>query len=346
MVFELTDSLIDRSVLETKSHRDSLHNLFLGFEEGNLILSLSPELLDFLDAGLDDTLSKRVINRLQHSVLAHYNVLWQTKIVLNDPDTDNHELPIDFFKSTSAIQPPILLCEDLDDTRFYFALCKEYYGIDYLNTRNARGGGGSSTADNLEQIVNNKDSFCLCIVDSDIKYPGSKDGGTYEAIVNKGLISYPSYEVYKLSVHEIENLIPIDIIGKHIKKKENCEFSKRLKAIDINGDVLKYYDIKEGIKLSVINSLPGYYQFAKMLFDRLKKPADKTSFEDFLSDLSRKGSKQVFVPLSPGILDTFLTLDLRYHKRFIYCDYLKDDWNSIKDVVTTFFCSRADDPIN
>lgn len=346
MVFELTDSLIDRSVLDSKSHRDSLHNLFLGFEEGNLILSLSPELLDFLDAGLDDTLSKRVINRLQHSVFAHYNVLWQTKVVLKNPNTDNHELSIDFFKNSSTIQPPTLLCENLNDTQFYFALCEEYFGVDYLNKKNARGGGGSSTADNLEQIVNNKDSFCLCIVDSDIKYPGSGNGGTYDAIVNKGLIPYPTYEVFKLFVHEIENLIPIEIIGKHIKKKDDRVFSKRLKAIDKGGDVLKYYDIKEGIKLSAINVLPGYYQFAKMVFDRLKKPTDHTSFEEYLADLSRKKINQVFAPLNPGILDTFLALDLRYHKRFVYCDYLRDDWDKIKEVIVTFFCARPADPIN
>ena len=346
MVFELTDSLIDERVIKSKVHKDSLHNLFLGFEEGNLILSMSPDLLNFLGNGLDDTLSKRVINRLQNSVLAHYDVLWQTKVVLDNPDSDNHELSIDFFRNSSAIQPPILLCENLNDTRFYFALCEEFLGIDIINTKNGQGGGGSSTADNLEQIVNNKDRFCLCIVDSDVKYPGCEDGGTYAAILNKKMDPHPSYEVCKLAVHEIENLVPKKIIGKHIKGKRNREFSKRLMDVDDNGDILKYYDIKDGIKLSVIKNHAGYYQFASNLFERLKKPNGRQSFEEYLAILNRKKCDEVFAPLSPGILETFLNIDVRYNERFVYCDYLREEWDRIKSIIVTFFCARQEDPIN
>lgn len=345
MVFELTDSLIDKSVLNSRTLRDSLHNLFLGYEEGNLILSLSPDLLDFLGNGLNDTLSKRVINQLQHSVLAHYDVLWQTKVVLDNPDTDNHELSIEFFKNTSAIQPPTLLCENLDDTKFYFALCEEYFGINYIKTKNGLGVGGSSTADNYEQIVNNNDKICLCIVDSDIKYPESDEGGTYVAILNKNIPKHPSHLVCKLNVHEIENLIPIEIIGRHIKDKKAREFSKRLKAIDNNGDILHFYDIKEGIKLSSIKQNPKYYSFAKDIFNRLNGLSKSESFDDYVRSLERKKCNILFAPLCPGILDTFISLDSRYHDRFVYCDYLRDEWERIKNYIVTFFCARPDVPL-
>ena len=346
MIFELTDSLINERVIESKTHRQSLHNLFLGYEEGNLILSMSPDLLDFLGGGLDDTLSKRVINRLQNSVLAHYDVLWQTKVVLENPDLDKHELSIDFFQKSSAIQPPILLCENLDDTRFYFALCEKYVGNDIINTKNGQGGGGSSIADSLEKIVNSKDKFCLCIVDSDVKYPGCGDGGTYVAILNKNLERHPSYEVFKLSVHEVENLIPISIISKYIKDKKNRVFSKRLMEVDNNGDILKYYDIKAGVKLSAIKRNAGYYQFASNLFERLKKRKDRQSFEEHLVVLDRNKIDEVFAPLCPSILDTFLNVDVRYNERFVYCDYLREEWGKIKDIIVTFFCARQSDPIN
>ena len=345
MVFELTDTLIDNNVLNHKVFRDALHNLFLGYEEGNLILSLSPDLLDFLDKGLTDTLSKRVIYKLQHSVFAHYDVLWQTKVVLDNPDTNNHELPIDFFKNSSAIQPPILLCENLDDTKFYFALCEEYYGINYLNTRNGQGGGGSSTADNFEQIVNKRDKICLCIVDSDIKFPGSDDGGTYGAIRNKNIEPYPSHSVYKLQVHEIENLIPIEIIRKHVNDENNRHFCKLLKSIDKNGDILHYYDFKDGIKLSAIRKHPKYYTFAQGIYDKLNGTSTSVSFEDYLKSLERKKCDHVFAPLCPGILDKFLSLDIKYHERYIYCDYLRAEWDRIKQIMVTFFCARQDVPL-
>lgn len=343
MVFELTDSLIDEQVIDNKTISDSLHNLFLGFEEGNLILSLSPALLDFLETRLKDPLSRRVVNHLQHHLFVHYDVLWQIKVVLDNPDLTKHELAIDFFKNTSAIQPPTLLCENLNDTRFYFALCREYFGVDFINTKNGLGGGGSSTADALEKIVNDNDRFCLCIVDSDIKYPGCSDGGTYVAIQNKGLPESPVYEVYKLKVHEIENLIPIDFVYKHIKKKQISKFSYKLKRIDQDGDILRYYDVKKGIRLSTIQSEKDYYCFAETIYRRLCGSSDHTSFEAYISRVS---NDMVFSHLCPGILDVFLNQSLSGNSRFIYCDYLREDWEEIQKYIVTFFCARRDEPIN
>ena len=346
MVFELSDSLIDDRILSNQILRNSLHNLFLGYVEGNLLLSLSPKLMDFLEERLTDDFSKRVINHFQHRVFAHYDVLFLTKVVLENPNLDNNELAIDFFKNTSAIQPPILLCENLDDTKFYFSLCREYFGINNINAKNGQGAGGSSVADNLEHIVNNQDRFCLCIVDSDIKYPDCDDGGTYVAIKNKNLVPHPSYDVYQLKVHEIENLIPIDIISRSIKNKSDRDFSKRLKDIDHDGDILKYYDIKEGIKLSKIQASPKYYSFAKDIFDRLNKRVAPNAFDSYLNSLTRKKSDQVFAQLCPGILEKFLSIDTRYNVKFVYCDYLREEWNSIRNIVVAFFCCREDVPIN
>ena len=341
MVFELTDSLINESVVNTKDIRDSLHNLFLGYEEGNLILSLSPDLLNFLDSRLTDSLSKRVINYLKNKALARYDVLWNTKIVLDNPNYENHELSIRFFRKSSTVQPPILLCENLRDTRFYFALCKEYFGIEFINTKRVLGGGGSATADSLESIVNLFDCFCLCIVDSDMKYPGSEDGGTYRAIQNKNLLPNPTFYVYKLNVHEIENLIPLDSICQHIKDRKGRLFAKKLKWADKDGDILKYYDIKNGIELETIQKDELYRNFAEMIYARLGK---RPSFNKYLSTI-RDG--QVFRHLCPGIVDAILKpITRRNEPRFIYCDYLREEWDSIQKFIVTFFCARNDDPIN
>ena len=152
--------------------------------------------------------------------------------------------------------------------------------------------------------------------------------------------------MFKLAVHEIENLIPIIIIGKHIKDPRERELSRRLMEVDNNGDVLKYYDIKEGIKLSAIRRKNGYYRFAKDLFERLKKPNDRQSFEGHLAILDRKKCDAVFAPLCPGILETILRIDVRYNDRFAYCDYLREEWDRIREIIVTFFCARQTDPIN
>ena len=344
MVFELSDTLINEAVVNDTDKRRSLNNLFLGYEEGNLLLSASPELLDFLKERLDDSLSQRIINHLQHKVWGRYRVLWQIKVVLDNPDISNHEVSIDFFKQTSAIQPPIVLCENLDDTRFYFALCQEFFGELYINTENGQGGGGSSVADNLEHIVSNKDRFCLCIVDSDVKYKGAPDGGTFAAIQNKKLEPNPTFFVYKLHVHEIENLIPIEIIIPYVKEKSVQNFAQRLKTIDYNGDILFYYDIKDGISLKSIRANQDYYKFAEMIYQRLSKPSSHISFASYLSSI--KNSNCVFDPLCPGVLTAFLHRNNHNKPRFIYCDYLRTEWALLKDYIVTFLCCRHYEPIN
>lgn len=341
MVFELTDSLKNDAVINDAIMRQSLHNLFLGYEEGNLLLSASQELLDFLYNGLNDTLSRRVINYLNNHINSHYDVLWKTKVVLENPNYDDHEIDICFFKQSSAIQPPIILCENLNDTKFYFALCREYFGDIYINTKNGRGGGGSSIADNLEDIINKCDRFCLCIVDSDVKYPGAPDGGTYAAIMNKNLPVLSTYCIFKLSVHEIENLIPIDFFCKHISDKRIKKVAIRLNSIDKQGDIIKYYDFKEGIKLIKIETDPDYYKFAEMIYNRLKKPSEIKGFDRYLPAI-KKGL--VFSPITPSALDYFIKTKIK--PRFVYCDYLRTEWNEIRKHIVTFLCARQDDPIN
>ncbi len=343
MVFELTDTLIDEAASQTADYQTSFHNLFLGYEEGNLLLSVSPDLLDFLSDRLNDTLSLRVINHLQNTPLVHYNVLWQVKVVLNNPDISNREIAIDFFKATSAVQPPTFLCENLDDTKFYIALCEEYFGDLFLNTKNSQGGGGSSIADNLEQIVNNHDRFCLCVVDSDIKYPGCGDGGTYAAIINKGLAQDTSFDVYKLNVHEIENLIPFTITIKYIKDKHVRKFAQRLLAVDLNGDILKYYDIKEGIKKGLVEKEQGCMNFAANIYNRFKKASDITPFETYLQSIK---DEHIFSPICPGILVSFLKISPRQLPRFIYCDYLREEWQHLREIIVTYLCARQAVPLN
>ena len=344
MVFELTDTLIDDVVFKNEDYKHSLNNLFLGYAEGNLLLSASPELLDFLSTGLDDSLSKRVINHLQHKALVRYNVLWQTKVVLNNPNVHDHEIAIDFFRQSSAIQPPIVLCENLKDTEFYFALCREYFGEVFINTKNGQGGGGSSVADSLEHIVVSNDRFCLCIVDSDMKFPGAKEGGTYKAISNKGLEPSSTYHVHKLNVHEIENLIPIDFMCQHIRDNRVRSFAKRLKGIDKNGDILSFYDVKKGINSKNIREERLYYDFAEIIYNRLKKASDRTTFEQYLSKKFKNDC--VFIPLCPSILTSFMNIKCAKKPRFEYCDYLKTEWECIWKLIVTFLCVRQNDPIN
>jgi len=343
MVFELTDTLISDIVNDDYEIRMALSNLFYGYEEGTLLLSASPELLEYLYGVFDEQRIHRIINYLKKKALVEYDVLWQTKVVLKNADLSCHEVPISFFSKTSAIQPPYLLCENLRDTKFFIQLCKEYFYDKYINTKNTIGGGGSGVADCLESIVNRNDSFCLCIVDSDIKYPGAVDGGTYKAICEKHLCPNSTYYIYKLGAHEIENLIPINYICQNIKDKEARKFAKRLKDIDNNGDVLLFYDIKDGIQRKSIDADTKYKQFAQTIYNRLNGSHRTKSFDDYIYSKGKKTN--IFPQLCPSILDTFINDKGVKAREFTYCEYLRVEWSMVRKLVITFLCSRQNNPI-
>ena len=97
--------------------------------------------------------------------------------------------------------------------------------------------------------------MCLCIVDSDKKYGNAEPRETMQKvkeIANRNMQDY--FEVILLDVHEIENLIPINVLEQIIKKlnisKQGIDFMRFLVREDCSLESpVFYFDLKKGIPL-------------------------------------------------------------------------------------------------
>lgn len=319
-----------------------LSNLLKGYEEGNLVLMASYELCEFFVHVLKNERDKVVMNYLGNHNAFSYSTNWNTVVVIKDADPQKHEIEISFFDSTSKIQPPTLLCENLNDSQFYYKLCSYLSGnSENINGKNIRGGGGSTLADELENIVLHNDSFCLAIVDSDEKYPNCPSGGTYKAVMDKTLDLGANNFIYKINVHEIENLVPSSyLLGCTRKNKKSNRFVQKILSLSNKDEILKYYDIKDGISFSAIQSNPEYYAFAEMIYNSFLPKNHKEEFKNYLCKMKKTG--YVFPSINSKLLEYFLN-----KPDFSKSDYyLQQEYKNIKNIVFTFLCSRVDDPIN
>lgn len=160
-----------------------------------------------------------------------------------------------------------MIAENLTDCSFYelmgkrFAFEKEVMGID-ISFHHELGGGGTINSV-FQKCVETDKVLSLCIVDSDIKYGRTPQypneparGGTvkkleetYENIKKK--IPPDTYTLYCIPVHEVENLIPFDVL-KYIAETSvpsmGCGVQCMQKMIDARKfEALLYYDLKNGV---------------------------------------------------------------------------------------------------
>lgn len=153
----------------------------------------------------------------------------------------------------------LMLAENEDDISFYKMLGQFYVRESKIGKIKIdfepRNGGGSTTYGVLQRIIEEKNRMCLCIVDSDKKYGNAEPRETMQKvkeIANRNMQDY--FEVILLDVHEIENLIPINVLEQIIKKlnisKQGIDFMRFLVREDCSLESpVFYFDLKKGIPL-------------------------------------------------------------------------------------------------
>lgn len=176
----------------------------------------------------------------------------------------------------------IILAENVDDIKFYKIIGKHYtakYNIGNIKIDFAdRLGGGSTTSGILESIIAEEKNMCLCISDSDKKYPGDSAGDTLKKIMKTAEDNKEKkyfWDVIPLEVHEIENLIPVNVLEEIQREKgvvmEGIGFVKFLYGKSVEGDSpYVYYDFKNGIKLKRFFLHKSADEQEKKKFDRLE----------------------------------------------------------------------------
>lgn len=160
-----------------------------------------------------------------------------------------------FFFSENKI-----ICENSHDYEFYIWGAKQFQNEvvkDYVTLNTSRNNGAGSQISYECQLVNQDKQIGLVVYDSDKKYLGAPIGSTAKAVEDK-LLSLNSVYLWshRLSTHEIENLIPIDIL---ISLK--CKHHKTFLAKMANNQshsmfelLFVYFDFKKGLSPSTLRA--------------------------------------------------------------------------------------------
>lgn len=241
-----------------------------------------------------------------------------------------------------------LVCENVKDSSFYingtsFMMANQMEPTYRLNVIEGNGGGGTI----VEVLDKYKDYPCLAICDSDKKYPLCSIGETLSGVTDYFKATHGRLLwIYALYVHELENLIPFEIIQKVRKTKVGKRKINKLKEINDaeNGkSYLQYFDFKKGISCELIAKIykedHAFYAVCKsvlQLSDAFDKDLEK------IITLNIDCSKV----LMQGFGDDIFKDSLEYMSNnnlnssdFKLCEYQSEDWNHISNKVWSLGCA-------
>lgn len=338
MVFELTDNLCEYPLEREEQILICITNLLIGYYEGNHLLMASELLCDHFQSKLSDSRAKSALNYLKNHCSFSYDVDWIMQVVINDDKNNQHEISIDFFERTSSIQPVCILGENTHDVDFFVSICKMYYeGISINHTE--ENGGGSFTAQKLKRLQKEK-RLGLVIVDTDKKFDTDDYGKTYKEVFKAYNKNAKNIFLHTLNFHEIENLLPFSFLMKVTNKDGKCFLRKIVDINDCLKNILRYYDIKNGVTIDAIEQNPAYYIFAEQLYNKLYKL--KGNFNKYICDLKRKKKKNVY----PQIRQDAINLYLSGKNIDNSINYFEDEWRSLAKNILTFTCARENSPIS
>lgn len=257
-----------------------------------------------------------------------------------------------YFTDTQNTQACNLVSEDYNDCDFY-KLVLEHYKKDTACKMSCRfeycSGAGERTVRHLQDLLFKKKQITLCIVDSDKKYKEQEisENSTCGKCSKIGR-KIPTYVFMALEVHEIENLVPLNVVDElqwTADSQTNKDSFDYLRYNAQTEDVLPFFDIKCGIvKDNLLQSDQKYYAFAKSCYDMnplLKRNGDFDTFVDGLSD-----GAVIYPHLRKGLLKKFL----EYSKEHKDCEknlleYQKKAWDKIGQVMLNMGCSRNEESI-
>lgn len=238
-----------------------------------------------------------------------------------------------------------LLAENLNDCTFYEMIAKRYMYTQkiqgaVLNIRKENG-GGNTIKDVLKKCVTEDHNITLCIVDSDKKYEHCELnrhfsppplGSTAKQVLEMRqeiLQSMPKgvFDVFCIPVHEVENLIPLQILENIATEIPSITPGVRtLQKLNTlgKGNAILYYDLKNGIRLAQDGGYIVYWTNIRHELNQAELPGICAKIlEKALHNLKQENSAGE---------EHLLTCRID--------DYLETIWSDIGKKVFTWGCGR------
>ncbi len=246
----------------------------------------------------------------------------------------------------------IFLAESTEDIDFYKLIGKYYLKKHHISHMDLSFeemiGGGNTTGTRLERIIDEGLRQCLCIIDSDKKYYGAACGDTLHKVMDivaaKGT---ENVELYPLQMHEIENLIPIGMLGEICKDipgaKKGISFLEFLLRKDKSDrSPVYFFDYKNGISRGKFFIKDDQDEVELKKFHRLKSYRDY--WREYIEDFGIKIEKSISDPVIPGICEKVLKYAIKYLRedkqweKEMENSYIQDIWLELGTVIVTWGC--------
>ena len=256
------------------------------------------------------------------------------------------QLDYSHFLDTACVQATTFLCEDMEyDCSFYKFILqwfrKNLHENVNTNLNDSHGGGGRMG--NILRNCVNKGLVCLCIVDTDISFPGqpmSNHGTAHECIgIRRGKLE----ELLVLNVHEVENLLPFNYIelvpNNLLPQKRKNTFRKLYESTDAES-ILRYFDYKSGLlKNEEYFECTDFVSFAKKVCVADSEFLEGKSFDEYYN------SKHIKEELYPGVAKRILnfTLDVMSTENLPtpqLMKYQSDEWVRVGQTMLNYCCAE------
>ena len=248
-----------------------------------------------------------------------------------------------------------ILGENTPDTNIYIQAAKYYKNINKmpgeLNLIERRGYGGTMPKE-FGHILNDENKWCICIGDSDKKFPSACKSESTKKCDSTLHESKKIGSYYCLDCRELENFLPFGILKKIYEGNENVfGFDCYEKKVNINNDIHKYADLEKGHTRRVINSFKqgdNEKNFWVSIIKCLKKDGTINICDEIDNSCQKSCCCNILVPKFGGkvaekaidYLNKLKSDEFKYDlKRLIESDFNYSEWLEVGRLVYEWGCA-------
>lgn len=361
MLIYLTNSLITNNYDDITLIKKCVRNLCIAYEESKHLLLGDYEVLNWACHLIQDETSQLVLNKLiqEYSLssiprnITEYIEVgnWLEKDKIESEGIVIHRVPFSFFVDSGFCQKSCVIVEDENDYGFYEHILKWFIaGRGYNYNFKCIQGGGTNMGRTISTTLENE-NIAVAFVDTDIRFPGERikvNSTCYNCQQAASAVESSSvFHLHVLNLHEIENILPFDIIIGLDWNQEDIKHFQYLIDADENGNIMRFFDIKKGIKKTneLIDS-EDYLQFAQQCY--LANP-QLTSEMDFDARMDITDDKGIIYPglgrPLTKIIDYFHAHDITLTP-FTLLPFQEEEWNNIGQNLLNYGFSRSMEAIN
>lgn len=372
MLLRIDDSVVSYSKASTSNlevARQAIENISIAHRKALHLVTGSPATLLWIYNNIkcgDETRSsilklqnESIQNNYIHNAFCHYICITGDQEpegkVSEGTDKSHTKLSIRRFANFDLCKEPIFLAENLIDIEFCHLLARAYRHAGGVLSKNMkfdeRPGGGSTTAPILQLIKSQMRRLCLCVVDSDKKFPTDNYKGTTADTLRTEPRTHLLCDIHVIEIHEAENILSASHLSNIYKadpvKSASCEILLRIEASD--SDFLRYHDIKNGIILKQVFTTPPNTAHGVYLRAKLPIMTQHCTTPKFTACLSRQNcldagscSCTIISPLGQRVLNDFVesVKDFSDAKLHRYLDNKSsNEYSLLGRKVYEFFCS-------